>query len=140
MMSPQFSATSSTPGARRPSVSANMRPLRILLGTVEVSGTIPDYADGFRQLGHSVTTAISHSYKQYPDVHADIDVSPESWDTIHWPKWIAEAKALPLRLPRGAANRAGALARLIRLISQHDVFFFQWGGTTLVPGRWDLPL
>jgi hypothetical protein len=43
-------------------VKAREKPLRILVGTIEIAGMIPIFADGFRRLGHQVTTAISASH------------------------------------------------------------------------------
>src|SRR2546428_10310717 len=87
--------------------------MRILVGTTEIGGMIPVFADGFRQLGHHVTTAIRTRHPLYDDISYDIE------------------------LERG--GRVARSTRLLGLIAKHDVFVFQWAGDSL---RWhtELPL
>ncbi len=84
------------------------RPLRILVGPKEIGGQIPDYAAGFRALGHQVTTVIREANPLFPDLPYDVNLSQQ--------------------------KDAGTL---LRLVEQHDVFVFQFG-ETLVPGSADL--
>ncbi len=84
------------------------RPLRILIGPKEIGGQIPDYAAGFRALGHQVTTVIREPNPLFPDLPYDVDLS---------------------RQQDGAT--------LLQLVEQHDVFVFQFG-ESLVPGSADL--
>ena len=86
------------------------RPLRILIGPKEIGGQIPDYAAGFRALGHQVTTVIREHNPMFRELEYDIDLSN---------------------------NRDPAF--IARLIDEHDVFVFQFG-ETLVPGSVDLPV
>ena len=86
------------------------RPLRILIGPKEIGGQIPDYAAGFRALGHQVTTVIREHNPMFRELEYDIDLSQ---------------------------NRDPAF--IARLIDEHDVFVFQFG-ETLVPGSVDLPV
>jgi len=118
---------------------ANGKRLRILVGTVEVGATIPDFADGFRQLGHQVTTAMRRSYRTFSDVRCDVDVSPARLAPA-WPKAIAGSTNWAVRLPRGAVNRMSIMAGLARLILRHDLFLFQWGGESLTMGNVEYPL
>ncbi|MCC6241890.1 MAG: hypothetical protein IT353_03575 [Gemmatimonadaceae bacterium] len=85
-------------------------PLRILVGPHEISGQIPDYAEGFRALGHTVTTVIRETNRFFPDAQYDI--------------------VLP-------ANADATVVR--KLMDEHDVFVFQYG-ESLVPGGVDLPV
>ena len=86
------------------------RPLRILIGPKEIGGQIPDYAAGFRALGHQVTTVIREPNPMFRELSYDVDLSK---------------------------NRDPGL--IARLIDEHDVFVFQFG-ETLVPGAVDLPV
>lgn len=86
------------------------RPLRILIGPKEIGGQIPDYAAGFRALGHQVTTIIREPNRLFPELTYDVDLS---------------------------RNTDPAL--LLRLVEDHDVFVFQFG-ESLVPGWADLPV
>lgn len=87
--------------------------MRVLVGTTEIGGMIPLFADGFRRLGHRVTTVIRTRHALYPDINYDVDIEEG-----------------------GRLRRA---LRLVQLIAQHDIFVFQWAGATL---RWcsELPL
>lgn len=86
------------------------RPLRICIGPKEIGGQIPDYAAGFRALGHEVTTVINEPHALFADLAYDIDL-------------------------RTAEGRA----QLPSLIDRTDVFLFQYG-TSLLPGNTDLPV
>lgn len=84
--------------------------MRILVGTIEIAGQIPDYADGFRKMGHQVTTVVKLKNKFFPDLTYDVDIS----------------QGINLEL-------------LTKLVDGHDLFFFQWGGS-LLPGNQDFRL
>ena len=86
------------------------RPLRILIGPKEIGGQIPDYAAGFRALGHQVTMVIREHNPMFRELEYDVDL---------------------------AQNRDPGL--IARLIDEHDVFVFQFG-ETLLPGCVDLPV
>jgi hypothetical protein len=116
------------------------RKLRILVGTVEVAGTLPDFADGFRRLGHDVATVIRERSRFYPELSYDCDISCLAPDPLTWPDWIRHARSGVVRLPRGAINRLGRLWKWWRLVADHDVFVFQWGGTSLTEGHREYPL
>jgi hypothetical protein len=96
--------------------------LRILVGTVETAGQIPDIADGFRQLGHAVTTAVSHRHPFYPHHRYDVEIHKQQ---IHW-SW--------------KVNHMIQLGRLPPLVARHDVFVFLWGGTSLLVNNSEYPL
>lgn len=87
--------------------------MRILVGTVEIAGMIPIFADGFRSLGHRVTTAVRARHPFSADLSYDVEIE------------------------RG--GRLVRCSRLLNLIAKHDVFVFLWAGDSL---RWltDLPL
>ena len=85
--------------------------MRILIGTHEVSGQLPDIADGFRRLGHEVTTVVKYRHAFYPHLQYDIDASGSG----------------------GLDNFT-----IANLIACHDVFLFQWD--SLLPGNADYPL
>lgn len=117
-----------------------MEKLRILVGTVEIAGQIPVLTDAFRRLGHQVTSVIACRHPLYPDIHYDVDISGKA---IRWPDTLARTRSLLVRLPRGLVNRAYAKmqrARRLRLIHSHDLFVFQWAGTSLWPGNREYPL
>lgn len=86
------------------------RPLRILIGTKEIGGQIPDYAAGFRALGHHVTTVVRERNRLFPELTYDVEL--------------------------GAGDES---ATVMRLMQEHDVFVFQYG-YTLLPGHLDLPM
>jgi len=112
---------------------------RILVGTVEVGGTLTDFADGFRRLGHSVTSVIRQTNRFYPDSQYDVDISVSAPDIVPWPQSIARSRSLAVRLPRGAANRLASWSQWLALMLQHDIFVFQWGGTSLTDGNREYP-
>lgn len=103
---------------------------RILIGTVD-TGLINDFALGFRELGHHVTTVVSRRLRREVNEQYDADISPQATDLIPWPPWIANQASMTVRVPRGALNRAARLFKLVSLILTHDVFFFQCGGVSL---------
>ncbi|CAN5806975.1 glycosyltransferase family 4 protein [soil metagenome] len=96
--------------------------MRILVGTVDTAGQIPDIADGLRQIGYQVTTAVSERNPFYPHHQYDVEVYKR---TIRW-SW--------------KVNHLIQLARLPSLIAPHDVFVFLWGGTSLVVNNSEYPL
>jgi hypothetical protein len=85
------------------------RPLRICIGPKDIGGQIPDYAAGFRALGHEVTTIVSEPHPFFGEGGYDLD----------------------LRTAEGQA-------RLGAVVDRSDVFVFQYG-TSLVTGNLDLP-
>jgi hypothetical protein len=87
--------------------------MRVLVGTTEICGLIPVFADGFRRLGCDVTTAIRSRHPFYANLNYDFDLEN--------------------------GGRIERVVRLIQLIAQHDVFVFLWAGSSL---RWnsELPL
>ena len=76
--------------------------MRILVGTREIAGLLPDFAEGFRHLGHQVTTVVRYRNRFYPDIQYDIDLSG------------------------GVSSEC-----IAQLILSHDVFLFQWGNSLL---------
>ncbi|MCJ7531804.1 MAG: hypothetical protein MUO64_12335 [Anaerolineales bacterium] len=84
--------------------------MRILVGSHEIAGLLLDFAEGFRSLGHQVTTVIHQHHRFYPDLQYDVDIS------------------------------AGASSEFIsQLILNHDLFFFQFGHS-LLPANLDFHL
>ncbi len=116
------------------------RRYRILVGTSEIAGQLLDFADGFRQLGHQVTSVIGYPNPFYLDLKYDVDLNPK----ITWPGRIARSESPVVRLPRGLVGHSyhhpARLGRLMRLIAQHDLFVFQWGGFSLTRGNREYPL
>lgn len=99
--------------------------MNILLGTHEIAGMLPTYADGFRRLGHRVTTFVRQRHPFYPDVQYDIEGEPTaevmasliaSHDVFvyHW----GESSLFP-------RDRGGEY-RLLRRLEKRIVFIF-WG-------------
>jgi len=111
--------------------------LRILVGTVEIAGEIPDFADGFRQLGHLVTTVVRRRSPYYPDIQYDVDLNVHMFS---WPNWLACSKLPLIRMPREAMNRSFRLTRLLWLIARHDVFIYIWGAFGLTDDKREFPL
>ncbi len=112
--------------------------MRILIGTTEIAGTINDYADGFRALGHDVTTCILDRNPLYPDARYDVDISVQNWFSS-LPPSLAKSHNLLIRLPRGAMIRGLQLSRLIKLIAKHELFVFLWAGTSLTRNCIEFP-
>ncbi len=110
--------------------------MRIMVGTVEIAGQLPLFADGFRQLGHQVTTVIQQRSELFPHIKYDVDIAG---DVIPRPKF-AQSHSRFIRLPWSVPNRLLLLSRLLWLISSHDVFVFQWAGRSLQPNNAELPL
>jgi len=77
------------------------RPLRILLGTIEIAGQLIDLAAGFRALGHRTTTVVSERNRLFPELDYDVYLGDATPDTVS------------------------------ALLRDHDVFVFQYGGTLL---------
>lgn len=109
--------------------------MRILIGTGEIAGMMPILADGFRQLGHEVTTVIRHRNPLYPHITYDYDLTV---DMMGWPVWFDRPKALPIRIPRYLMTQTVRWSKLLTLIATHDVFFFQY--LSLLPDNRDYPL
>lgn len=110
--------------------------MRILVGTCEIGGQIPRIADGFRRLGHQVTTVISYHNAFSSVIHYDVDITKT---VIPWPEAVARSRFPLVRLPRAAANRATHLARVMWLMANHDVFFIQYAAS-LLPHNRDFPI
>jgi hypothetical protein len=106
---------------------ASQRRYKILVGTTDIAGQLSAFADGFRQLGHKVTTAISEKNPFYPDVQYDIEVSRRE---IQW-SWKVNRSAQVAWLLWLAARR--------RLIARHDVFVFMWAGKSLLDYNSEYP-
>jgi len=86
--------------------------MRILVGTVEIGGIINCFADGFRLLGHQVTSVCLQRNPFYPEHKYDIE---------------SHKDALPPDV-------------ISALITTHDVFFFIWGKRSLLPENAEFPL
>jgi glycosyltransferase involved in cell wall biosynthesis len=110
---------------------------RVLVGTVEVGGQLPVYADAFRRLGHEVTSACRVHNPFFPDLKYDVDLSRGAFARLGDP---ARGRRWPLRALARAADGASLLARALRLIARHDLFVFQWAGLSLLPYNWEYPL
>jgi glycosyltransferase involved in cell wall biosynthesis len=102
--------------------------LRVLVGTVEIAGQLPDVADGFRRLGHEVTSVVSQRNPFYPELRYDVDAGGKE---ILWSY---------------KADRCAQVARLLwlearhQLIARHDVFVFFWAGKSLLEFNSEYPL
>jgi hypothetical protein len=119
------------------------RGLRILVGAAEIAGQLPVYADGFRRLGHRVTTVVHSRNDFYPDLEYDFEIRPK---IIAWPDAVRRSSSPPVRLARGGVNRLWAAADsssrsalLLRLMARHDLFVFQWAGLSLWQGNREYP-
>lgn len=77
--------------------------MRIFIGTGEVAGQIPLFAEGFRALGHEVTTGVlaGHAYAFDSNLHYDVAIHRNN--------------------PTQIKN----------IIAEHDVFLFQFGQSLL---------
>lgn len=84
---------------------------------------LPDFADGFRELGHEVTTAISIPHPRYEHFKYDIDLKSDVFARPST-RWL---------------NRSARAMQILKLIAQHDLFVFMWAGASL---RWgtEVPL
>lgn len=111
--------------------------LRILVGTVEIGGVIPTFADGFRRLGHEVTTVIKERHAFFSDLQYDVDISREA---LPWPDQVIGANSRAVRLARRNLSRSALLARLFPLITRNDIFIFLWAGTSLMERNREFPL
>jgi hypothetical protein len=101
---------------------------------------IPAYAQGFRRLGHDVTTVIGFRHPFYNDFVYDVDISYTAPDSIRWPEWVASSGSPLIRFPRGAVNRVTRAARWWSLVQRHDVFVFLWPAFSLTHGNREYPL
>ncbi len=123
------------------------RPLRILIGTFETAGFIPDLADGLRALGQQVTTALAVGLAAFDELRYDVDIGDDT-RTVSWPD-VARHFASPERLvPTTLKLCKTPLERIVWLIEHHDVFLFVYTslhhddtkvGTRMGLGR-DFPL
>jgi hypothetical protein len=108
--------------------------LRVLVGTHEIVRQVHDLAEGFRARGHAVTTVVDAPNPFYREL---------DYDTVRRRGWLRpRGGSVPERvLNKATAAIAGAAAaaRVRRLIDEHDVFVFVWGGS-LLPANVDLPL
>jgi Glycosyl transferases group 1 len=97
--------------------------VRVLVGTVEIAGMLPDFADGFRELGHDVTTVVSTRHPFYEHFQYDVDLQSDVL-VRRGTRWL---------------NRSMRAMRITKLIAGHDLFVFMWAGGSL---RWgsEVPL
>ncbi len=105
------------------------KPFRVLVGTDEIVRQVYELGEGFRALGHDVTTVVAAENAFYPDAAYDVVLEPRS--DLRIPSWR-----------RPVDRRLGQLHGLARLPAdamRHDVFVFQFG-QTLLPGGRDLPI
>jgi hypothetical protein len=88
--------------------------MRILVGVTEIAGLLPTFADGFRKLGHTVTSVVWQR-DDYYSVDYDVDLTKiQSYDR--------------------------AISIIKDLIDNHDVFFFQWARQSLLTNNEDFPI
>ena len=109
------------------------RKRRILVGTIEIAGQIVDFAGGFRQLGHEVTTVVRKRDPFFRELQYDVHLN------LRLPDRIRRLSSPIVRVPRGTACHAYRWAQALRLISSHDLFVFQFAGS-LLPNNWDYPI
>lgn len=102
--------------------------MRIFLGTVDIGGQLPDYASALRALGHDVTVGILEDCAPFYPRPDGIDIGAASRalsgvlkDRQLRKNWLPFSKFLPV-------------------ILSHDLFVFQWAGTSLTYGNHDLSL
>ncbi len=88
--------------------------MRILVGPTEICGQISLFADGFRKLGHEVTTAVVFRNKNWWDASYDYDFTDRPFDGQR----IFDAGYL---------------------LGSHDVFLYQWARDSFLPNLGDLP-
>ncbi|PWC55331.1 glycosyltransferase [Azospirillum sp. TSO22-1] len=105
------------------------RPLRVLIGTMENGENLSNFAEGLKQLGHTVTKVFQFAESQHgrrivPDhllrdvlAGTTYGIPAEDPDTIFW----------------------NPGPRIQEMIDGHDLFIFQ-SGKTLLPGNDDLPV
>ena len=112
--------------------------LRILVGAVDIADVLPAFAEGFRDLGHTVTTVVRYANRFQPNAQYDIFLDDQ---TEH-----AGTKLRPRTQSTICVNRRGGIfgqlldaSQLGRLISTHDVFVFIWGGRSLTRGNREFP-
>ncbi len=95
---------------------------RVLVGTVETSGFVPDLADGIARLGHEVNTVMCVGNENFPAHRYDLDVGEEVFD-VSWPALFEEVSALERPPPRPRPDAPGH-ERLRWAVAHHDVFVF----------------
>ncbi len=127
-----------TAGARRPrpettTPSAHREgPLRIFVGTCEISGFTYEIADGLARLGHEVNTGLRMSGANFADRLYDIDLCDDT-GAVAWDALAAEVRAGAFHAPRRFSKRGTATDRMRWIIAHHDVFVFVYG--SLWPDR-----
>jgi hypothetical protein len=88
--------------------------MRILIGTTEIAGLLSNFADGFRKIGHEVTTVVWQRNQWWP-VQYDVDLSHMQ-------------------------SPAECISAIKSLIDSHDVFFFLWARQSLLHQNQDYPI
>lgn len=109
--------------------------MRILIGTSEIGGLIPVYKKGFESLGHEVTTVITHRNRFYENSRYDV--------YLHQNKLLSDIQRLEFRVNTFFSRDVQDLlhwSRAKRLIDDHDIFVFLWGGTSLLSRHKDYPM
>lgn len=96
--------------------------MNIVVGTFDIRGLLNTYADGFRALGHKVITVARNRNKYFNDSKYDIDLAVYDKETNEFKTGQVENETVT------------------KLISENDIFFFQWGGESLYPGNYEFPL
>jgi hypothetical protein len=88
--------------------------MRILIGTTEIAGLLSNFANGFRKIGHEVTTVVWQRNEWWP-VQYDVDLSQIQSPTE-------------------------CISIIKHLIESHDVFFFLWARQSLLHQNQDYPI
>ena len=102
------------------------RPLRVFVGTFEVSGFTYELADGIERLGHEVNTGLRVAHSNFSDRVYNHDLT-EDTGAVDWETLSREIRGGTFHAPRRFSKRATATDRMRWILARHDVFVFVYG-------------
>ncbi len=102
------------------------RPLRVFVGTFEVSGFTYELADGIERLGHEVNTGLRVAHSNFIDRVYNHDLTDDT-GSVDWEALSREIRGGTFHAPKRFSKRATATDRMRWILARHDVFVFVYG-------------
>lgn len=118
--------TANAPDARPITLAPPERPLRVFVGTFEISGFTYELADGLERLGHEVNTGLRVAHSNFADRVYNHDLTDDTGQ-VDWEALSHEIREGTFHAPRRYRTRGTATDRMRWILARHDVFVFVYG-------------
>lgn len=102
------------------------RPLRVFVGTFEISGFTYEIADGIERLGHEVNTGLRMAHANFEDRVYNLDLTGDTGQ-VDWDALSREIHSGAFHSPKRFSKRGTATDRMRWILARHDVFVFVYG-------------